>query len=215
MTDDVDDKLAKIQEAQEYFKVKEKDSVDTGKTISNTLVEKFSWLQGDIRKRMKIDVNSLGESIILDKQNFRETQISTVFVPGSSIYFNSKGAEKSGMKNIFTRGFRALDSSAWQNYIKEGFNIIQSTGVNNIKFEDMFDTWWLIKSITNYNITVTSFSLNTSTTLPNLILVEPDYVSIRYPSEEDLDMYKKYELGSTVTQADLMNKLAKAFGQKI
>ena len=28
-------------------------------------------------------------------------------------------------------------------------------------------------------------------------------------------MYKKYELGSTVTQADLMNKLAKAFGQKI
>ena len=47
-----------------------------------------------------------------------------------------------------------------------------------------------------------------------MILVEPDYVSIRYPSEEDLDMYKKYELGSTVTQADLMNKLAKAFGQE-
>ena len=31
MSDDVDDKLAKIKEAQEYFKVKEKDSVDTGK----------------------------------------------------------------------------------------------------------------------------------------------------------------------------------------
>ena len=86
---------------------------------------------------------------------------------------------------------------------------------DDIKFEDMFDTWWLIKSITNHNITVTSFSLNTTTKFPNVILVEPDYVSIRYPSEEDLNMYKKYELGSTVTQADLMNKLAKAFGQKI
>ena len=215
MTDDVDDKLAKIQEAQEYFKVKEKDSVDTGKTISNTLIDKFSWLQGDIQKRIKIDVNSLGEYTVLDKQNFRQTEISSIFVPGSSIYLNSKGAEKSGIKNIFTRGFRALDSSAWQTYIKEGFHIIQSSGAADIKFEDMFDTWWLVKSINNHNITVTSFSLNTSTKLPNVILVEPDYVSIRYPSEEDLNMYKKYELGSTVTQADLMNKLAKAFGQKI
>ena len=215
MTDDVDDKLAKIKEAQEYFKVKEKDSVDTGKTISNTLVDKFSWLQGDIQKRIKIDQNSLGESVISDKQNFRQTEISSIFVPGSSIYLNSKGAEKSGIKNIFTRGFRALDSSAWQTYIKEGFNIIQSTGTANIKFEDMFDRWWLVKSITNYDITVTSFSLNTTTRLPNVILVEPDYVSIRYPSEEDLNMCEKYGYSSTITQADLMNKLAKAFGQKI
>ncbi len=215
MTDDVDDKLAKIKEAQEYFKAKEKDSVDTGKTISNTLVDKFSWLQGDIQKRIKIDQNSLGESVISDKQNFRQTEISSIFVPGSSIYLNSKGAEKSGIKNIFTRGFRALDSSAWQTYIKEGFNIIQSTGAADIKFEDMFDRWWLIKSITNYDITVTSFSLNTTTRLPNVILVEPDYVSIRYPSEEDLNMCEKYGYSSTITQADLMNKLAKAFGQKI
>ena len=214
MTDDVDDKIAKIKEAQEYFKVKEKDSVDTGKTISNTLVDKFSWIQGDIQKRIKIDVNSLGEYTILDKQNFRQTEISSIFVPGCSIYLNSKGAEKSGIKNIFTRGFRALDSLAWQTYIKEGFHIIQSSGTADIKFEDMFDTWWLVRSITNHNITVTSFSLNTTTRLPNVILVEPDYVSIRYPSEEDLKMCEKYGYSSTITQADLMNKLAKAFGQK-
>ena len=119
MTDDVDDKLAKIQEAQEYFKVKEKDSVDTGKTISNTLVDKFSWLQGDIQKRIKIDVNSLGEYIILDKQNFRETQISTVFVAGSSIYFNSKGTEKSGIKIFLLEALELLDSSTWQNLSKK------------------------------------------------------------------------------------------------
>ena len=154
MTDEVKNKLAKIKEAEEYFKPKEKDPLNSGKPISDILVDNFNWLEGD--------------------------------------YLNGEGI-KSGFTNFLTKGLRVLDSKAWQNFIKEGYKIIQSNGFEKIKIEDMYDTWWLIKSFSTHETTVTSFSLNVSTRFPNTILSEPDYVSVRIPTETDLSKFEDYE----------------------
>ena len=210
MTDEVKNKLAKYKKAEEYFKPKEKDSLNSGKPISDILVNNFNWSEGDIRKRFQIDIDDMNQSILRDKINFNETKISDLFIPGGSIYLNGEGI-KSGFMNFLTKGLRALDSKAWQNFIKEGYKIIQSNGFENIKIEDMYDTWWLIKSFSTHEITVTSFSLNVTTRFPNTILSEPDYVSVKIPTEDDLSKFEDYEYGSSISNEDLMQQLNKTF----
>ena len=177
-----------FNKSKEYFEPKEKHDLDSGYTVSELLNKKYKWNTRNVRKKFKIDLNSFDESVLKHKEDFKEIKISDIIIPGGMLLFKIEGAKKAGFKNFFSMGFRALDLSAWESFIKEG--VPKTWG--QINYHRVYDRWWLITGITNYTVSLTSFTLGIGLTFPNLILIEPDYVSVKIPNQEEkqfLDMY--------------------------
>ena len=52
-------------------------------------------------------------------------------------------------------------------------------------FKDLFDKWWLIREVGNFQVQVENFQTGIIVNFPNLIVTEPEYLLIRYPSDSD------------------------------
>ena len=49
--------------------------------------------------------------------------------------------------------------------------------------------------------------MGTIATFPNLILIEPDYVSIKLPTNENLEHFENFQNGLNLSNEDLMNRM--------
>ena len=205
-SDNTMDTVREFNKAKEYFEQIEKQTFEIGNTIKETLIKKFNWKEEYLKKRYTIDINSNNESVIKNKQYGVETKISDLLILGGGVYFHRKGIQQAGFKNFFTKGFRAFDLSAWQNFIVEGLKNIRGTN-KHPHYNDVFDRWWTIQKVQTHHVELHAILLGTIATFPNLILTEPDYVSIKLPTNENLEHFENFQNGLNLSNEDLMNRM--------
>ena len=215
-----------ILNAKKYFEKNETNG-DAGESLKDILVHKYKWSEQVVNSTksplVRIDVRESGTTFLAPHSSIVNTigtadikntniNIQDILVPGGSIYFDSKSLKNAGFKSIFSKGMRAMDVANWHNFLKEGLTSVQYTkGSGPTTYTDLFDKWWLIRDVNNYKVQVENFQSGIIINFPNIIVTEPEYVFVRYPSEQDTESLINYNKCNSIDPADLMNNFNKIF----
>ena len=225
------EKMDDVLSAKKHFEKLETNGGDARESLKDVLISRFKWNKEILDKsknplvRMDIKVvpfiaphPSIESAIIAaGKEDACNTEISIydILVPGGAICFDSASMHNAGFKSFFSKGMRAMDVANWHNFIKEGLQSTQFTKAEGpVDFKDLFDKWWLIREVGNFQVQVENFQTGTIVNFPNLILTEPEYLLIRYPSDTDKKSMVDYDKRNNISQQDLIDGMNKIFGGK-
>jgi hypothetical protein len=224
LKENMDDVLS----AKKYFEKLETNGGDTRESLKDVLINRFKWNKEILDKSknplVRLDIKGVPiiaphpsiESAIMaaGKEDTCNTEISIydILVPGGAICFDSASMQNAGFKSFFSKGMRAMDVANWHNFIKEGLQSTQFTKAEGpVNFKDLFDKWWLIREVGNYQVQVENFQTGIIVNFPNLIVTEPEHLLIRYPSETDKQSLLNYNKRHNINPVDLLNRMNAIF----
>ena len=219
-------KMDAVLDAKKHFEKNETNG-DAGESLKDILVHKYKWNEQVVNSTksplVRIDVRESGTTFLAPHSSIANAigtadvkntniNIQDIFVPGGAIYFDSKSLKSAGFKSIFSKGMRAMDVANWHNFLKEGLQSVQCTkGSGPTTFTDFFDKWWLIREVNNFQVQVENFQSGIIVNFPNLIVTEPEYVFVRYPSDQDTESLTNYNKRNSIDPADLINNINRIF----